>query len=138
MERRPRNHRYPEKDKEHPIPTPSARHKRIFELLDPFYHFKFLTTSAINYFEPVNAIYNSKELGYLYQAPNFYLDRDDEQRKSHAYHYRDAVYSIDEAGKRSLANQGYAWRPATHRSSEFAHEFNIDMGFYVPTLIDTA
>ena len=135
MERRSRINRYPTKDKEHRIDTPSARHKRIFKLLDPFYSFKFLTTSAINYLEPVNAIYNSKELGYLYQAPNFYLDRDPEQQKSRAYHYRDAIYSIDDAGKRCLAKEGYVWREAKHRSSEFAHEFNIDIGFYLPMMV---
>jgi hypothetical protein len=135
MERRSRINRYPPKDTEHRIDTPSERHKRIFKLLDPFFSFKFLTTSAINYLEPVNSIYNSKQLGYLYQAPNFYLDRDPEQQKSHAYHYRDAVYSIGHAGKRCLADDGYVWRDAKHRSREFAHEFNIDMGFYLPMMV---
>ena len=135
MERRQRQSRFPAKGKEHPIERPSARHKRIFRHLDPFYGFKFLTTSAINFLEPVDPIYNSQMLGHLYQSPNFYLDRDPEQQKSHAYHYRDAVYSIGEAAKRCLANEGYVWREAKHRSSEFAHEFNIDMGFYVPMMV---
>jgi hypothetical protein len=63
------------------------------------------------------------------------LDRDPEQQKSRAFHYRDAVYSIDEAGKRCLAKDGYVWREAKHRSHAFAHEFNIDMGFYLPLMV---
>lgn len=147
-ERRARRSRYPLPGHEHPITKPSARHKRIFQKLDPFFGYKFLTTSTINFFEPVEPIYNSQHLGWLYQSPNFYLDRHPEQERSPTYHYREAVYHLDAAGKRCLEKNGYAFRDAQHRSKIFAHEFLVDMGFYFPleafvksdpalTLIDT-
>src|SRR5258708_5200236 len=99
---RRRYDRHPPKEKQHPIKHPSERDVRVFKRLDPFRGCKFLTTSWLQYLEPATivsktgkGVYNSQRLGFLWQEPNYYLERDPEQLNTRNIDYKDSVYSLD-------------------------------------------
>lgn len=137
MSYRLRDNRYPEKGREHRIEKPTVLHKRFFRWLDPYYYFKYLDTCWLTYLEPGEAKYPhnrqirlSQQLGWLYQAPNFYLDRHEDQNYSVNKFRRPAVYNLDK-GREHLP---YPYKTPYYRSHEYAHEFLVDMGFYAPLL----
>lgn len=146
MDRAPyrrRNSREPAPGREHPIERPSPRDLGIFQLLDPVWGFKYLTSEWIQYFFPavvikdkktgqLKAIYNSQRLGWLQERPNYFLKRPKQQLNSPNSNYHPHVYERDEAAVRHLVKLNLPVGTIEHRSNSYPHEFLVDMGFYAP------
>ena len=107
------------------------RDRELFELLDPQYAFKFLTTSWIAY---LFGIYDDeyaydglqRRLAKLFHAG--YLDRPERQRYSPNTNYKDFVYERTDKAARLLGSAP----GAGHRSNSYPHEILADLGYQAP------
>ena len=96
---RRRNSRDPAPGRDHPIKHPTARDIGIFQLLDPVWGFKYLTSDWVQYFYPTvtvinrksgkpQAIYNSQRLAWMQERPNYFLKRSVQQLNSPNSNYK--------------------------------------------------
>jgi hypothetical protein len=128
------------------------RYIEVLRLLEPYYHFKYLTTPWLHYLSNIKVEYSvfRKYLGYLRQAPNHYLTCPELQNASPNVDRKTLVYALAERGLGELIRRGIVSKYhsavsdkgplkssrnfsfAFHRSNSYYHEIIVDLGYFAP------
>src|SRR3982750_838921 len=127
------------------------RYLKVLQLLEPYYHYKFLTIPWLHYLSNVPVEYSvfRKYLGYLREHPNNYLACPEQQLASPNVDRKTLVYELAERGLNELLRRGIIQehRPADdrglfrskrnfsfalHRSNSYYHEVIVDLGYFAP------
>ena len=85
-----------------------ARYIEVLRLLEPYYHYKYVTIPWLHYLSNVRVEYSvfRKYLGYLRQSPNHYLDCPEQQNASPNVDRKTLVYQLGERGLNELIRRG--------------------------------
>jgi hypothetical protein len=128
------------------------RYVEALRLLEPYYHFKYLTTPWLQYLSNIKVEYSvfRKYLGYLRELPNHYLTCPEQQNASPNVDRKTLVYELAERGLGELIRRGIVSKRhlaasetgpikggrnrafAVHRSHSYYHEIIVDLGYYAP------
>jgi hypothetical protein len=127
MEPAPRRRRDTRTEKAKSVLTP--RHRELFELLDPTYGFKYLTSKWAHELIGGNEHAFKVMLRNLFDAG--YLDRPRQQLYSPNSNYKHLIYERTEKAARAL-NRSPGRHALSHRSNSYPHELLVDLGFYAP------
>src|SRR5882724_6635048 len=126
------------------------RYIEVLRLLEPFYHFKYVTIPWLHYLSKIPVEYSvfRKYLGYLRQSPNNYLVCPEKQNASPNVDRKTLVYELGERGLNELIHRGLVpkrfslksertpLKPtrnaafALHRSNSYYHEVIVDLGYF--------
>ena len=133
--------------------TLDERYVEVLRLLEPYHHFKYLTTPWLHYLSGANVEYSvfRKYLGYMREAPNHYIRCPAQQNASPNTPYKTLVYELGERGLKELVGRGIVGKRMTchpqatrsqrnhafalHRSNSYYHEIIVDLGYYAPLLM---
>jgi hypothetical protein len=128
------------------------RYIEVLRLLEPYYHFKYVTIPWLHYLSKIPVEYSvfRKYLGYLRQSPNNYLVCPKLQNASPNVDRKTLVYELGERGLNELIHRGLVPKRhssksertplqptrnaafALHRSNSYYHEIIVDLGYYAP------
>ncbi len=106
------------------------RQRQLFDLLDPHFHFKYLTSKWAHEFVGGNEQAFKFTLRNLFDAG--YLDRPKQQKYSPNSNYKHLVYERTEKTARAVSGGAPSERMLVHRSNSYAHELIVDLGFSAP------
>src|SRR6266478_8131149 len=84
------------------------RYIEVLRLLEPYYHFKYVTIPWLHYLSKIPVEYSvfRKYLGYLRESPNNYLVCPEQQNASPNVDRKTLVYELGERGLNELIRRG--------------------------------